>query len=229
MAERKTGFKDLIDRWKMIAANVLPPYSEFWLRCAHFLLNNYLSRMFRYLIAFSCMLLISSCFMHKSAKKTRTKQVALEYGMTHEEALAAITDRSEVLVGEFNRKAGKMLVYCYTRYGKAGAKTTRYYLYFLNDTLYHKSSSEDLQAEVRLAMKDRRKILDEREEKEERMAAKQAAEKQRTVEAERREAERAAKAEEARQKRAEPRRQDERHSGKKRSSRKKHRKTKEAE
>jgi hypothetical protein len=128
----------------------------------------YLSHMVRYLVAFSSVLFLSACIFHKKdAKTNKVKQTKLTYGMTHEEALAAITDRSEIVVGEFNYAQGHLVAYQYTRYGKAGLKEPKFYLYFLNDTLFRKSAPEDLKKGARLALRDRREYYADLAEQEE--------------------------------------------------------------
>lgn len=148
--------------------------------------SGYLSRMARYCYLLICFFMLHACSAQRRAEKS--KQSQLEYGMTHAEALAAITDRSEVLIGEFNFPEGHMEAYQYTRYGAASLKVPKYYLYFLNDTLVRKSPEEDLRAGSRLALKDHRQYLADKAEAaqreaeaEERQAAREAQQKERQV------------------------------------------------
>jgi hypothetical protein len=166
--------------------------------------------MLRYLLAFSCLLLLSSCLIHKKTRK-KPEKPRIEYGMTHDEVLGQITDRSELVVGEFNYPEGRLVAYQYTRYGKAALKVPKYYLYFLNDTLVRKSDPEPLRKGSKLALRDHREWLADQE-----------------AERELREAEtaRRAKQEEERARKAEEREQRREHKG---SNKKKKRKSKEEE
>jgi hypothetical protein len=84
---------------------------------------------------------------NKTAKRIKPKPVKkpkpFDYGQTREQVLANVTDRSELMVAEFNLPRGHLVTYQYTRYGKAGMKAPKYYLYFMNDTLIRKSEPED--------------------------------------------------------------------------------------
>ena len=130
--------------------------------------------MFRLLTAATCLVLFSSCIFHKKGadhKDAKPKQARLVHGMTHQEVLDAVTDRSEVMVAEFNKPQGHLVTYVYTRYGKAGLKAPKYYLYFLNDTLIRKSTPEPLRKGAREALREHREwLLDQAEEKERREA-----------------------------------------------------------
>src|ERR1044072_7771744 len=95
--------------------------------------TRYLSHMYRYLLLLS-LLLFSACFVSKGAKdsKKKEKKPTIEYGMTHEEVLSLITDRSERIVAEFNYPQGHLVAYQYARYGRASMKQAQQYMYFLN-------------------------------------------------------------------------------------------------
>lgn len=125
--------------------------------------------MLRYLLLFSSLLMLSACFAQKKAKKS--EQARIEYGMTHDEVLTQIKDRSELMVGEFDYPEGHMVAYQYTRYGKAGLKAPKYYLYFLNDTLVRKSDPEPLRKGSKLALQDHEDWLTEQAEQREDEAA----------------------------------------------------------
>jgi hypothetical protein len=158
----------------------------------------YLSAMTRYCYLLICFFMLHACSAQKRAEKS--KQAALEYGMTHAEALAAITDRSEVLVGEFTFPEGQMQAYQYARYGAASLKVPKFYLYFLNDTLVRKSPEEDLRAGAKLALKDHEQYLNDRVEEANRKAERAA---RMEAEADRKAAQAARKAEQAGKKAAE--------------------------
>ncbi len=104
------------------------------------------------------------------SRSERKKAASLQTGITHAQALAAITDRHEILLAEFNFPEGKMKTYQYTRYGAAAFKVPKYYLYFLNDTLVRKSSEEDLNEGARLALEEHRDYLREKARQEQRAA-----------------------------------------------------------
>jgi hypothetical protein len=131
------------------------------------------------IIASSCLIFLSSCIFHKKStdNKEKPRPAKLEYGMTHDEVREAVTDRGEVLVGEFNFPQGHMEAYQYARYGKAGLKAPKYYLYYLNDTLVRKSEPENLKKGSKQALRDHKDWLieqaDKREE-EEALAARRA-------------------------------------------------------
>lgn len=114
--------------------------------------------MLRYFFAFSCLLLLSACFMHKGTKKTaskaKPKQARLEYGMTREEVLELVKDRTEIMVAEFDFPRGHMVAYQYHLFGKAAFSKPRYYLYFMNDTLIRKSEPEDLRKGAKRAIRE---------------------------------------------------------------------------
>ncbi len=124
--------------------------------------------MYRY-AAIVSLLLLSACFMHKKTPKAAVaegeeqpvtvvkkshkreskparpkKPVAFRYGSTREEILPQTADRSELMIAEFNKPQGRLVVYQYSRFGKAAYKSGKYYLYFMNDTLIRKSGEEDL-------------------------------------------------------------------------------------
>jgi hypothetical protein len=126
------------------------------------------------IIISSCILLLSSCIFHKKGtdRKEKPRPVKLEYGMTHDEVREAVTDRTEVIVGEFNFPQGHMEAYQYARYGKAGLKAPKYYLYFLNDTLVRKSDPESLKKGSKQALRDHKEwLIDQAEEREQKEAA----------------------------------------------------------
>ena len=107
--------------------------------------------MFRYLLIAS-LLLLSACFLQKSAKKS--KPDSFRYGTDREAVLKSITDRSELIVAEFNFPEGHLVTYQYTLYGREGLKAPKYYLYFMNDTLIRKSEPEDLKQGARTAVRE---------------------------------------------------------------------------
>lgn len=159
-----------------------------------FRLNVYLSPMLRCLLFLSCLFLFTSCFSQKSGTKKKSSRPArLAYGMTHTEVLEAVTDRSELLVGEATLPEGKMEAYQYARYGRAGVTASKFFLYFLNDTLFRRSEPEDVSQGFKLALKDRQAYYDQLEDTRAAQEARKAAE-------EAREAKKREKAEEAAQK-----------------------------
>ena len=121
--------------------------------------------MLKYL-ALSALLLLSACFSHKRSTSARPasrvaqpvvktrKPAQFEYGRTRQEVLATITGRSEMMVAEAVYPQGKLVAYQYARYGKSMDEGTRYYLYFMNDTLIRKSNPEDLRDGIRTAVRE---------------------------------------------------------------------------
>lgn len=194
--------------------------------------NLYLSHMLRSLIiTSSCLLLLSSCVFHKkgTARKEKPRAVKLDYGMTHDEVREAVTDRSEVIVGEFNFPQGHMEAYQYARYGKAGLKAPKYYLYFLNDTLVRKSDPESLKKGSKQALRDHKEWLTERaemREEQEALATKRAQDEERRAAAREEKDRRRAEAKEAQERR---RTEHPEHKEKKRLFGKKKKKSEEAE
>lgn len=110
--------------------------------------------MLRYVLALSALVMLSACFAHKGAKKTKARKATLEYGMTHDEVLALFKDRAEIIVGEFNLPRGHLVAYQYNLFGKAAFSKPRYYLYFMNDTLIRKSAPEDLRKGSKRAVRE---------------------------------------------------------------------------
>jgi hypothetical protein len=110
----------------------------------------YLSPMYRCL-SLACLILLAACFTQKGAKKS---QAAWRYGMSRDAVLNRIKDRSELMVGEFNLPEGHLVAYQYSRFGRAGLKEPKYYLYFMNDTLIRKSEPEDLRRGARIAVRE---------------------------------------------------------------------------
>lgn len=106
--------------------------------------------MLRY-FAIAGLLLLGACFTQKGTKKSGHS--AIRYGMSRDSVLASIKDRSEIMVGEFNYPEGHLVAYQYSRFGKAGLKEPKYYLYFMNDTLIRKSEPEDLRRGARIAVR----------------------------------------------------------------------------
>ncbi len=115
--------------------------------------------MYRYAALFG-LLFLSACFLSRKSTTTTTatavaarkKTIPFRYGSPRDEILAQITDRSELMIAEFNYPQGHLVTYQYARFGKAGYKTSRYYLYFMNDTLIRKSGEEDVVQGARKAI-----------------------------------------------------------------------------
>jgi hypothetical protein len=149
--------------------------------------------------------------------------------MTHDEVREAVTDRSEVIVGEFNFPQGHMEAYQYARYGKAGLKAPKYYLYFLNDTLIRKSDPESLKKGSKQALRDHKEwLLDQADRKaeEEALAARRAQAEERRAAAQEEKDRRRAEAKEERERR---RAEQPEHKEKKSLFKKKKKKSKDAE
>jgi hypothetical protein len=107
--------------------------------------------MLRY-FALAGLLLLSACFAQKGTRKSG--QPGIRYGMSRDSVLTRIKDRSEILVAEFNLPEGHLTAYQYSRFGRAGLKEPKYYLYFMNDTLIRKSEPEDLRRGARIAVRE---------------------------------------------------------------------------